>query len=90
MLENVNDSKENAIELANLIKNINCYVNLIPYNEVNTKDYRSTAHDAAEEFFVTLFNQQIKSKSWQHFASNILLPHSAFDFHLPRINEHDE
>ena len=31
MLDNVNDSEENAKELAALLKGINCYVNLIPY-----------------------------------------------------------
>ncbi len=34
LLDGINDSKENAIELAGLLKNILCYVNLIPYNKV--------------------------------------------------------
>ena len=32
LLENINDMDECAIELARLLKGINCYVNLIPYN----------------------------------------------------------
>ena len=35
MLNNVNDSKECAIELAKLFQGMNIYVNLIPYNETN-------------------------------------------------------
>lgn len=35
LLDGINDSKENAIELANLIRGMNAYVNLIPYNETN-------------------------------------------------------
>ena len=33
IIKNINDSKENAIELSNLLKNINCKINIIPYNE---------------------------------------------------------
>ena len=40
MLKDVNDKVENAIELANLLKGINCYVNLIPYNETSHIEYK--------------------------------------------------
>ena len=33
LLKGVNDSPKNALELSNLLKGLNCYVNLIPYNE---------------------------------------------------------
>lgn len=42
MLENVNDSLECAKELANLLKGINCYVNLIPYNETENIQFKRT------------------------------------------------
>ena len=48
-------------ELARLLKGINAYVNLIPYNEVKTKSYRSTKHDEAESFFQVLYNQGINA-----------------------------
>ena len=38
MLKDLNDTKDCALELAKLLKGINCYVNLIPYN-------RTSAHD---------------------------------------------
>ena len=42
MLENINDSLENAKELAKLLKGINCYVNLIPYNETENIQFKRT------------------------------------------------
>lgn len=61
LLKGVNDTKECALELAKLLKGINAYVNLIPYNEVKTKSYRSTKHDEAESFFQVLYNQGINA-----------------------------
>ena len=40
MLKDVNDSINCAIELANKIRNILCYVNLIPYNPVNEHTFK--------------------------------------------------
>lgn len=40
MLKNVNDSVENAIELSKKLKDILCYVNLIPYNSVNEHNFQ--------------------------------------------------
>lgn len=42
MLENINDSNECAKELATLLKGINCYVNLIPYNETENIVFKRT------------------------------------------------
>ncbi len=42
MLKDINDSKECAQELASLIKEYNCYVNLIPYNETENIEYKRT------------------------------------------------
>ena len=42
MLENINDSIECAKELAKLLKGINCYVNLIPYNETENIQFKRT------------------------------------------------
>ena len=35
LLKDINDSDECALELAKLVKDINAYINLIPYNETN-------------------------------------------------------
>ena len=42
MLKDINDSDDCAIELANLVKDMNCYINLIPYNETNNIDFKRT------------------------------------------------
>lgn len=38
MLEGINDQIEKAKELSDLLKDLHCHVNLIPYNPVKTKD----------------------------------------------------
>ena len=40
MLDDINDSLECAKELAKLLKGINCYVNLIPYNETENIGFK--------------------------------------------------
>ena len=42
MLKGVNDSLECAKQLADLLDGINCYVNLIPYNETSNLQYEKT------------------------------------------------
>ena len=42
LLKDVNDTSECALELANLVKDINCYINLIPYNETNNIEFKRT------------------------------------------------
>ena len=42
LLKGFNDSDECALELAKLVKNVNCYINLIPYNETNNIDFHRT------------------------------------------------
>ena len=51
LLNGVNDQPEHARQLIDLIRGLNAYVNLIPYNEVKTKDYHRTTSDAAQTFF---------------------------------------
>ena len=57
----VNDSKECAIELASLLRGVNCYVNLIPYNEVITNSYHASSHEECEEFFLELNKRGINA-----------------------------
>ena len=45
LLSGINDSKECALELANLLKGINCYVNLIPYNETSHIEYKKSSQE---------------------------------------------
>jgi 23S rRNA (adenine2503-C2)-methyltransferase len=61
LLKGVNDSIDQAHELCRLLRGINCYVNLIPYNEVSTKPYKQTSHESAEAFFKVLTDNKIQA-----------------------------
>ncbi|MEG2322320.1 MAG: 23S rRNA (adenine(2503)-C(2))-methyltransferase RlmN [Bacilli bacterium] len=43
LLDKINDSVENALELSKLLKGINCYVNLIPYNETSHLEFKNSS-----------------------------------------------
>ncbi len=51
LLKGVNDSDENARELARLLKGYTCYVNLIPYNAVDEHGFQSTTRAEAMRFY---------------------------------------
>lgn len=46
----VNDKTEDAVQLAALIKNMNCHVNLIPVNPIEERDYVQSGKRAVTEF----------------------------------------
>ena len=51
LLDGVNNSEENADELKHLLKGLNAYVNLIPYNSVDENDYKSVSDKKALMFY---------------------------------------
>ena len=51
MIDNVNDSEENALELVQLLKGINSYVNLIPYNETDALQYKRSKPLTIAKFY---------------------------------------
>lgn len=61
LLKDVNDSEACAHELCKLIKGMNAYVNLIPYNEVSTKEYKKVTKAAAEKFYQILDSNHIQA-----------------------------
>ena len=71
MLENINDSKENAKELANLIKGINSYVNLIPYNETENIEFKRTKKVKILEFYDILKKNNINVTIRKEFGSKV-------------------
>ncbi len=46
----VNDTKEDAAELAALLKNLNCHVNLIPVNPIKERDFRQSKAPQIQAF----------------------------------------
>lgn len=71
MLNNVNDSKECAIELAKLFQGMNIYVNLIPYNETNHLEFKRSSKNKIQEFYDTLKKAGINVTVRKEFGSNI-------------------
>ena len=59
LLRDINDTKECANALADLIGKENIYVNLIPYNEVIEKPYKRSTKDSMVAFFDVLKKRRI-------------------------------
>ena len=71
MLKDVNDSSECAKELANLLRGINCYVNLIPYNETSHIEYKKSNQDAIMNFYDILKKNKIGVTIRREFGSKL-------------------
>ena len=71
LLEDVNDSEECALELAKLIKGINCYINLIPYNETNNIAFKRTNTVQIMRFYDILKKNNINVTIRREFGSKI-------------------
>ena len=59
LLKDINDSRANANELADLLHRLNVYVNLIPYNEVIEKPYKRSTKESMQAFFDQLKKRRI-------------------------------
>lgn len=71
LVAGVNDGKEDAAELADRIKNINCHVNLIPVNPVKERSYRRSSHEAVEKFKIKLEKYGINVTIRREMGSDI-------------------
>lgn len=71
MLSMVNDSEENANELADLLRGMNVYVNLIPYNETSHIEYKKYPNDQVMKFYDTLKRRGINVTVRREFGGNI-------------------
>ena len=71
MLKNVNDSVECANELSDLLRGLNIYVNLIPYNETSHIEYKKTPNDQVMKFYDTLKKRGINVTVRREFGGNI-------------------
>lgn len=69
MLNNINDSNKNALELAHLLKGMNVYVNLIPYNETSHLEFKRS--DNINNFYDTLKKCRINVTVRREFGGNI-------------------
>ena len=71
MLKDVNDSLECAQQLASLLRGMNVYVNLIPYNETNHLEFKRADKDQVLKFYDMLKQRGINVTIRREFGSNI-------------------
>lgn len=61
MIRDLNDQEQHALELAKLLRGMNVYVNLIPYNEVIEAPFKRSRKEDMDKFFQTLIKQKINA-----------------------------
>ncbi len=71
MLKGINDSKECAYELVDLLKGMNVYVNLIPYNETSHLEFEKSSTKKKDEFFEILNKNGITVTVRREFGGGI-------------------
>ena len=71
LLEGINDTKECAEELIELIKGTMGYVNLIPYNETNLNSYKRSSNNRVHAFLDYLAKAGVKATIRKEFGSDI-------------------
>jgi 23S rRNA (adenine2503-C2)-methyltransferase len=71
MLDGVNDSLDCANELADLLKNLNVYVNLIPYNETSHIEFKKSSNEQVMKFYDQLKKRGINVTVRRRFGSLI-------------------
>lgn len=71
MLNKVNDKEENARELIKLLRGMNVYVNLIPYNETSHIEYKRTDKKDILKFYDILKKGGINVTIRKEFGSGI-------------------
>lgn len=71
LLDGVNDSDECALELSELLKGIDAYVNLIPFNAVNEFAFKGASHEKALHFYDILMQNKIRTTLRKERGSDI-------------------
>ena len=71
LLAGVNDTEEYAVELAKLVGHLNCYINLIPYNETNNLEFRRSNTVQIMKFYDILKKNILNVTIRREFGSKI-------------------
>ena len=71
MLEGINDSEKEAKELVKLLKGLNCYVNLIPYNETENIGFKRTKEWKILKFYDILKSNKINVTIRKEFGGSV-------------------
>ena len=71
LLEGINDSCECAVELSSLVSELNCYINLIPYNETNNLHFKRSSTVQIMRFYDILKKNGINVTLRKEFGTKI-------------------
>ena len=71
LIDKVNSSVENALELAKLLKNFNCIVNLINLNEVKENNFKRCNPETSQAFLQTLKQNGINATLRRSLGNDI-------------------
>ena len=71
LLAGINDTEQNAKELKDLLKGLNAYINLIPYNEVQENDYHTSSDENALRFYDLLKKENVAATLRQKRGDDI-------------------
>lgn len=71
MLAGINDSEKCANELVKLVRGMNCYINIIPYNETENIGYKRSNDDTILSFYDILKKNNISVTRRKEFGSKI-------------------
>ncbi|MCX7715002.1 MAG: 23S rRNA (adenine(2503)-C(2))-methyltransferase RlmN [Clostridia bacterium] len=71
LIKGVNDSVDNAKELAGKIKGMLCHVNLIPVNPVEEREYKKSGYEDVKKFQKTLTDSGINATVRRELGSDI-------------------
>jgi len=71
LLKDINDTQEDAEKLAKLIKGLNCYVNLIPYNETENIEFKRTETFQIMNFYDILKKSGISVTIRREFGGKV-------------------
>jgi len=71
LLKDINDTEECALNLVKLVKGINCYINLIPYNETNNLEFKRTNTIQIMRFYDILKKNNVSVTIRREFGGKI-------------------
>ena len=71
LVSGVNDSMKNAEELADILKGMQCHVNLIPLNEVRERQYKSVKEETVRKFLKILNEKHISATRRREMGDDI-------------------
>ena len=71
LVKDINDNKEDAKSLGNLLKGMLCHVNLIPVNEIKENTFKRSSQKSIEDFSEILKNYGIEVTIRREMGSDI-------------------